>query len=88
MNIYAGISILEAFLKIGSVFLLFVLPYNKLFLYGLLMTFSAALIAGLYCAVCTVRYKECSIRKCRFEWSFLKEIIDFTGWSLLEHYPQ
>ena len=82
MNIYAGISILEAFLKIGSVFLLFVLPYNKLFLYGLLMTFSAALIAGLYCAVCTIRYKECSIRKCRFEWSFLKEIIDFTGWSL------
>ena len=46
------------------------------------MTFSAALIAGLYCAVCTIRYKECSIRKCRFEWSFLKEIIDFTGWSL------
>lgn len=82
MGIYAGICILEALAKLVAVFLLAVIPFTKLPLYGGLMAGVAFLVASMYSGYCIRKYKECSFHRFRIEKDLLKEIFGYTGWSL------
>jgi O-antigen/teichoic acid export membrane protein len=81
MNIYASVSIMEAVLKLIVVFLLKLIPLDKLQLYGILLCAVTVLNSGIYRTICGRKYEEC---KFRFYWSgdLFREIAGFTGWNL------
>ncbi|HTG56515.1 MAG TPA: hypothetical protein VL943_09620, partial [Niabella sp.] len=82
MKLYAYISIFEAFMKLGVVFLLRYLSWDKLELYGLLLLCVGIVNAVIYTGICLNRYKECQVTKMYWDLSLLKEIIGFTSWTV------
>ena len=81
MNIYAYVSIVEVSLKLGIVFVLRLIAWDKLTLYGLLILAVTIINTTIYRIICLKKYKECSFL---FYWNkdLLKEIVNFTGWNL------
>jgi O-antigen/teichoic acid export membrane protein len=82
MHIYAYVSIIEAVLKLGIVFLLTYLPWDKLELYGILIFAIMVIIDIIYIIICTRKYKECQFQKFYWDKSLLREMTGFTGWTL------
>jgi O-antigen/teichoic acid export membrane protein len=62
MNIYAYVSIIEVALKLGIVFLLQLILWDKLKLYGILLCAVALVSTTLYRTICIIKYKECKFR--------------------------
>ncbi len=81
MNIYAYVSIIEAVLKLGVVFVLPLIYRDKLTLYGILILGVTVIITAVYQIVCTKKYKEC---KFKFYWNkdLFKELTGYTGWNM------
>jgi O-antigen/teichoic acid export membrane protein len=82
MDVYAYISILDVFLKLAIVFLLPILPYNKLITYGFLIflvQFIINIILRFYCI------KEFEESKVKFYKGFKKnlELFKFSMWAFL-----
>ncbi|MCB1811268.1 MAG: polysaccharide biosynthesis protein [Candidatus Competibacteraceae bacterium] len=82
MRLYAYISILEAFMRLGVVFLLQYISWDKLELYGLLVLCVGIVNAVLYIGICLCRYKECQLRKIYWDSALFREIVSFTGWTV------
>lgn len=82
MKLYAYISILEAFLKLGVVFMLQYIEGDKLELYGLLVLCVGLINAVVYIGTCLRRYDECQFRRFYWDSALLKEILGFTGWTV------
>ena len=61
MGIYAKISILEAILKLVTVYILTLLNIDKLLLYGILQLISSFLISSFYIKFCQKKFPECHI---------------------------
>ena len=82
MNAFAYISILEAILKLGAVFLLFIIGFDKLIVYAVLLAFVATLIRFIYGFYCKHHFEEChytfSINK-----PLIKEMTSLAGWNML-----
>lgn len=81
MNVYAYVSIVEAALKLGIVFLLKILPFDKLILYGFLLLTVAVINTSTYRFYCRKKYEECRLRLL-WDKKLFKEIFSFTGWTL------
>ncbi|MFH2123674.1 MAG: MATE family efflux transporter [Pseudomonadota bacterium] len=81
MHIYAYLSIVDALMKLGVVFALSYISWDKLELYGYLLLAVAIINAVAYFAVCLRKYPECQFRKIYWDKTLLKEITDFTGWT-------
>jgi len=81
MNIYAYVSIVEVLLKLGTVFMLRYIAWDKLTLYGLLMLAVAIINATIYRIICMKKYREC---KFSFYWDkdLFKEIASYSGWNM------
>lgn len=81
MNVYAYISILEAFLKLGIVYLLVIVPADKLITYGILVFAVQLIIRGIYQVYCRRHYVE---SKFRLFWDkgLYKQMSGFAGWNL------
>ena len=82
MQIYAYLSIIETVMKLGIVFLLVWSPGDKLVIYGALLFLVSIINALMYLFVCMRKYEECTFRNFRLEKKLLREIFDFTGWTL------
>jgi len=82
MKTYAYISILEVLMKLGVVFLLGYLPWDKLELYGVLLLGVASINSAVYIGVCLKKYEECQFRKFHWDASLLRELVGFTGWTV------
>lgn len=82
MKLYAYISILEAFMKLGMVFLIQYIAWDKLELYGFILLCVGIVNAIIYVGICLYRYNECQLRRLYWDFSLLKEIIGFTGWTI------
>lgn len=82
MIIYAYMAILDAFLKLGAVFLLVHLPGEKIVVYAWLLLSVAIIDTLLYLIICFRKYSECRIRHIRWEQQLAKEVVGFTGWTL------
>ena len=82
MNIYAYVSILQVFLKLGIVYLLVIIPYDKLKVYALLMFILSVLISSIYIIFCRKYFPE---SKFVFRWdkSIFKSIFSYSSWTLL-----
>jgi len=62
MNVYAYISIIEVFLKLGIVYLLVVSPFDKLIAYGILLFLVQFVIRCIYQVYCRKNYEECKFK--------------------------
>ena len=60
MKVFAYIGIVEAFLKLGVVFLLLAFDYDKLILYASLVFAVSVLVRMLYSVYCKKNFEECS----------------------------
>jgi len=84
MGFYAYLSIGEALLKLGIVFLLQVFAMDKLLLYVILYLVATALINVAYKIYCNKMFAEC-----RYNWlwdkKLFRELLSFSGWSLLSN---
>lgn len=81
MSAYAYISIVEAFMKLLIVYMLVVLPFDKLEIYAALMFFVVVFITLCYKYFCNRHF---SITKYQWTWDLLllKQLLSFSGWSL------
>lgn len=84
MNFYAYISVGEALIKMGIVFLLKLFSFDKLILYVLLYLAASAVINLIYKVYCNRKFVEC-----RYNWLWdkvlFKEMLSFSGWTLLSN---
>jgi O-antigen/teichoic acid export membrane protein len=81
MNIYAVVSIMEAVLRLGIVFLLKIIELDKLRLYGILLCTVTVINTGIYRTICKLKYQEC---KFSIYWNkeLFREIVNYTGWNV------
>lgn len=81
MNVYAYVSILEVALKLGVVYLLLVIPTDRLVTYGTLILVSQFVVALCYAIYCWRKFSETHYR---FYWDkpLFKELISYSGWNL------
>lgn len=83
MNIYAVLSIVEAFLKLSIVIALKYLYSDKLIAYGVLVFVITLVINSLYIAYCRRHYKEDTTPNFRGDIIVIKKLRGFLGWNLL-----
>lgn len=82
MNVFAYISIFEAFAKLGIVYLLCVSFFDKLILYAMLMLLIALSLRVIYGLYCKKKFDEC-----RFHFvidkPIFKDMFQFIGWNFI-----
>lgn len=81
MSVYAYISILEALLKLGIVYLLVIIPTDKLVIYSILVFTVQFIIRGIYQVYCRRNYIE-SRFKLFWDKELYKQMSSFAGWNL------
>lgn len=81
MNIYAYVGIFEVILKLLIVYLLLVIPADRLVTYGFLFMVSQFVITGIYLVYCWNNFTET-----RYSWYWekplFKELVSYSGWNL------
>ena len=83
MGFYAYISIFEGLLKLGIVFLLTWISFDKLILYVLLYLASTVLINIVYTVYCRAHFSECKYSMLWDKPLFVR-LVSFSGWSMVE----
>ena len=81
MSFFAGLSVVEALLKLAVVFLLVVSPFDKLVAYSFLLAAVALLILAVYKLYCGRNF-ETALYKKSDDKGLGKELVSFSGWSL------
>ena len=82
MSIYAYLSIFESIIKLGIVYILFVVSYDKLKAYSVLLAIVALFNLIVYVVYCRKKFVECRIRA-KVNKSILKEMFNYSGWNML-----
>ena len=82
MNFYAVTSIVEAVLKLAMVFLLMVIPWDKLVLYAVLMCVIKLLLFLWYRFYCRRHFPETRYRRV-WDKMQLRQMLAYSGWSML-----
>ena len=87
MNIYAVVSIVEAFLKLGVVFILSAVTVDKLVSYGALLSMVVLAVFLVYMSISCRLFKECRYKLC-WDKKLFKEIAGFSGWNIFGQVAQ
>lgn len=82
MSFYAVMSIAEAVLRLGAVFMLVLLPGDKLILYAALTALVVLLVTLIYRWHCKRTFDTCDYRFERDK-PLMRKMVGFSGWSLL-----
>ncbi len=82
MNVYAYLSVIEVILKLVVVYVLLIVPFDKLIVYAALLAFTSLIITTFYIVYCTKKFNTCKIR---FYWetAMFKELFSFCGWNMI-----
>lgn len=83
MSIYAYMSILEVFLKLGVCFAILSSEGDRLILFAVLNVVVAIVMRLLYSWYCQKHFEEARYDFRRFDKAFIKEMSQFTGWYLI-----
>lgn len=84
MNVFAYISIVEVMLKLLVVFLLVIIPFDKLKLYTLLWLLVAIIIQVIYSLYCRRNFEESRVKVSTYDQAILKEMTGFAGYNFIE----
>ena len=82
MDAFAYISILEVALKLLIVYLLLLINYDKLIIYGVLVLVVALVVRLTYGIYCKRHFDECTYHF-SFDKSLFREMFSFAGWSVV-----
>lgn len=81
MDIYAYVSIVEAILKLGIAYAIYISPIDRLISYGFLYMAMSLIVTMIYRIYCIRHFKEC-----RLKWfndkKLFKELTSYSGWNL------
>ena len=83
MNIFAALSIVEAFLKLLIAYALLISNHDKLILYSALVLLITIVINAMYMAYCFKKYKHICHYHYEKDKNLFKQMIGFSGWNLL-----
>jgi len=81
MSFFAGLSIVEAVLKLAVVFLLKIAQFDKLIFYSFLLATVSFIILSIYKFYCNKNFEIAHYRKNQDK-GLGKELVSFSGWSL------
>jgi len=81
MGIFALISTAECILKLLAALLIFIIPKDRLIVYGANLFLISSLVLTSYILVGYRKYAECRYQK-QQDKTLFKELISFSGWSL------
>ena len=81
MSVFAYVSIAEVVLKLLIVYLLWIISWDKLILYAILLVCVQIVIRGVYRLYCRKNFEETRIIW-KFDRNLLKEIVSFVGWNI------
>lgn len=81
MSAFAYISILDALLKLGIAYLLYMFAGDKLILYAILLLGSIVVINLIYIIYCKKNFEECSF-SLQVDKSVMLPMLKFSGWDL------
>ena len=81
LDIYAYVELINVFLKLGILYLLIIIPFDKLILYGILTLFINVGVMMFYRYYGSKHYQECRVQ---FKWQpeIVKPMLSFSGWDL------
>lgn len=81
MNIYAYISIIEVVLKLLIVYLLIIIPFDRLIMYGVLLLIMSLVVTMIYRIYCIRNYQE---SRFKFYWEkpLFVHLLSYSGWNL------
>ena len=81
MNVYAYMGMGEAVLRLLIVFLLWIIAYDKLIVYGILLFCVVLVTSFVYHTYCVRLFDEC---KFKWQWDkgLFRSLLGFTGWNL------
>ena len=82
MSVFAYISIYEAVAKLGIVFLLNVIGFDKLIVYAILMLSIAVSLRLIYGFYCSRHFEECKYHFV-IDKALIKDVMGFTGWNFI-----
>ena len=82
MSAFAYISILDVILKLLIVYMLLVIPFDKLIIYSILMICVTILIRLCYTIYCKRKFEECTYHLIIDKLLFC-EMFSFAGWSII-----
>jgi len=85
MSFYAYIELLHVFLKLLIVFLLPILPFDKLKSYSILLMLTSVLIIVINNTFCRHNFKECHLRN-NPDKTIMKEMISFSLYNLFGNF--
>lgn len=81
MGIFAIISTAESILKLGAALLIFVIPQDRLIIYGATLFLISLMVLFSFILVGHKKYAECRYQK-PTDKTLFKELLSFSGWSL------
>lgn len=82
MKAFAYISIIEVLLKLGAVYMLYIISGDNLIIYAICLVLVSVFIRICYSTYCGLHYEE-SRYKLLFDKSIVKELSSFAGWNFL-----
>lgn len=82
MKVYSYISIFEGIAKLSIVYVLVVIPYDKLIIYGILQFVIFLIVKLSYALYCFRRYKECYL-KWFWDINLIRKSFSFISWNFL-----
>lgn len=82
LKIYAYVSLAESLLKLGIAAVILIVPAHRLEIYALLVCMVQLSIMGMYRLYCYRHYEESHYRRNYLDWSILREVGAFSGWSM------
>lgn len=81
-DFYAVVSVLDAILKLLIVFLIKILPIDKLIIYGMLVSVVSLINFLLYYVYCKRKFSELVFKRQFINRSLFKKMLGFSGWNL------
>ena len=81
MNVYAYIGIAEVLLKLVIVYILLIIPFDRLATYGVLTFFSSFIVFNIYRYYCKSHFKE-SYYMLYWEKNLFRRLLSYSGWNL------
>lgn len=81
MSAFAYFSIFDAILKLLIVYLLLVVPFDKLLVYGVFMMTTQLIYCLIYLVYCRTKFVECRLNL-KMDRQLAKEMTGFAGWSM------
>ena len=82
MSIFALVSIIDAFLKLGLIILLKFIPIDNLIVYALFMLSVTIFNITVYISICKKNFSECQV-SFSYDKSSLKSLLSFGGFGMI-----